>query len=95
MQSLAATEAKNRFGRVLRQLTQTNEPIMIRRDGQPVAIMLSIAEYNKLHMTDVPVSTTVQAQSAFGMWRDRDDLDDEWLNKGRDQWHSTWRNDDN
>ncbi len=89
MQSVAATEAKNKFGRVLRQLTQTDQPLLIRRDGQPVAVMLSIAHYEKLSGE----STNKVARTSFGMWRDRDDLDDGWLEAGRDQWHRTWGED--
>ena len=93
MQSVAATEAKNKFGRVLRQLTQTDQPLLIRRDGQPVAVMLSIAHYEKLSGESADQSTQQLARSSFGMWRDRDDLDDAWLEAGRNQWHSTWSED--
>lgn len=30
------------------------------------------------------------ARAAFGMWANRQDIDDEWLERGRQQWRSKW-----
>lgn len=94
MQTIPATEAKNRFGGVLRQLAQTGEPILIQRDGKPVAVLIDVEDYETLSGKSVSPSTIELARSAFGMWRDRDDIDDDWLEEGRKNWRSAWNKDD-
>lgn len=46
MKEIAATEAKNKFGHVL-EMTMS-EPVAIEKNGRPVAVILSIAEYQRL-----------------------------------------------
>ncbi|NJN53389.1 MAG: type II toxin-antitoxin system Phd/YefM family antitoxin [Anaerolineae bacterium] len=46
--ALSATEVKNRFGRVLRDLLISGDPIIVEKDSQPVAIIMSIKEYERL-----------------------------------------------
>ena len=46
MREEAATEVKNRFGQMLE--TAMTEPITIGKKGRPVAVMMSIAEYQRL-----------------------------------------------
>ncbi len=46
MKGAAATEVKNRFGQMLE--TVASEPIAIEKKGRPVAVMMSIAEYERL-----------------------------------------------
>ena len=46
MKETAATEAKNRFGRLL-EMAMT-EPVAIGKNGRPVAVLLSFAEYQRL-----------------------------------------------
>jgi len=46
MREIAATEAKNRFGQML-EMTAL-EPIAIEKKGRPVAVILSVAEYQRL-----------------------------------------------
>ncbi len=90
--ALAATEVKNRFGRVLRQVTKSGDPIIIERDGKPVAVLLSIDAYESLQKRDsIRVDETALLDSAFGMWATRSEIDDEWLENGRFHWESDWR----
>jgi antitoxin Phd len=42
----AATEAKNRFGHLL-EMAMT-EPISIEKKGRPVAVLMSVTEYQRL-----------------------------------------------
>ena len=87
----SATEVKNRFGRVLRELSITGGPVVVEKDNKPVAVILSIEEYNRAFTQQPFVLATEQAaQSSFGMWADRPDLDDEWLADGRARWQSNW-----
>ena len=46
MREAAATDVKNKFGQMLE--TAMTEPIAIEKKGRPVAIMMSIAEYQRL-----------------------------------------------
>jgi prevent-host-death family protein len=46
MKEAAATEVKNRFGQMLEAVI--SEPIAIEKKGRPVAVMMSIAEYERL-----------------------------------------------
>ena len=47
--TVSATNATNRFGGVLREVNQTDEPIVVEKDGKPVAVILSIeADVNPL-----------------------------------------------
>ena len=46
MQEAAATEVKNKFGQMLE--TAMTEPIAIKKKGRPVAVMMSITEYQRL-----------------------------------------------
>ena len=46
MTTIAATEAKNKFGELLEVIHQ--EPVEISKKGRPVAVVISIAEYQKM-----------------------------------------------
>ena len=88
----SATEVKNRLGRVLREVALSDGPIVIERDSKPVAVIMSIDEY-KRSMTaagKTAVANPLQLQSSFGMWRNRQDIDENWLANGRSRWESDW-----
>jgi len=87
-----ATEAKNRFGRVLREVAASGGPIYIQRDGKPVAVLLSIREYERTRRGKMTPKRTEMLRSAFGMWVNRTDIDDNWLKEGRARWESDWKN---
>lgn len=88
IKALPATEVKNRFGRVLREVSQTGGPIVVERDGKPVAIILSMSEYERMQR-QMPAAAALPV-AAFGLWAARNDIDDEWLANGRNQWESAW-----
>lgn len=91
--TLPATEVKNRFGRALRQVTQSDNPIIIERDGKPVAVLLSMAAWQALHAPNrLSAIDADLLDSAFGMWAGRDDIDDNWLANSRASWKSDWHN---
>ena len=92
---LPATEVKNRFGRVLREVTKTGGPIYVERDGKPVAVILSVREYERTRRVPLPVDKTELARNTFGMWANRTDIDSDWINSGRARWESEWGNDQN
>jgi prevent-host-death family protein len=91
--SLPATEVKNRFGRVLREIAQTGGPIIVERDGKPVAVILGIGEYARLQpQAAAPAEQLELLKASFGLWVGRSDIDDAWLADGRSRWESKWAN---
>ena len=44
--TIAATEVKNHFGQYLEETI--SNPVFIRKTGRPVAVMLSVKEYERL-----------------------------------------------
>lgn len=51
MKSVAATEAKNRLGAILDEAQR--EPIVIRRQDRDIAVLLSIADYERLRKGNI------------------------------------------
>ncbi|MBK1792021.1 type II toxin-antitoxin system Phd/YefM family antitoxin [Persicirhabdus sediminis] len=49
METIAATEASNRFGKLLDLARQ--EPVTIEKKGRQVAVILSVEEYNRMENT--------------------------------------------
>ena len=49
METIAATEASNRFGQLLDLALQ--EPVTIEKKGRQVAVILSVEEYNRMEST--------------------------------------------
>jgi prevent-host-death family protein len=92
---LPATEVKNRFGRVLREVTKTGGPIYVERDGKPVAVILSVREYERTRRVTLTANKAELARNAFGMWANRADIDDEWVAESRARWESEWVDDQN
>jgi prevent-host-death family protein len=51
MKTVAATEAKNRLGAILDAAQR--EPIVIRRQDRDIAVVLSMADYDRLRSANV------------------------------------------
>jgi prevent-host-death family protein len=91
---LPATEVKNRFGRVLREVVRAGGPVYVERDGKPVAVILSIREYERTRRKGKLTPKKIEAlRGAFGMWAERSDITDAWLKESRANWESSWKND--
>ncbi len=45
---VSATEARIRFGEVMREAVESGEPVIVERDGTPHVVLLSMAEYDRL-----------------------------------------------
>ena len=84
MRTVSATEARNRFGQVLREVAKSGGPIFVERDGKPVAVILSIHQYERVRRRPtLPRDKATLLRSAFGMWSNRTDITDDWIAKGR------------
>ncbi len=90
---LPATEVKNRFGRVLREIVKSGGPIYIERDGKSVAVILSVREYERARRAKLTPKKAEILRGAFGMWAGRSDINDEWLKESRAKWESDWKDD--
>jgi prevent-host-death family protein len=89
---LPATEVKNRFGRVLREVAKSGGPIYIERDGKSVAVILSVREYERTRRVKLSPKKADLTRSVFGLWTSRNDINDDWLKEGRAKWESDWEN---
>ena len=83
MRSMAALEAKTRFGELLDAAQR--EPVTIEKHGRPVAVMMSTDDYRELQalklanlraeigkgLADIEAGRTVDGTSAFAKLRDR------------------------
>jgi prevent-host-death family protein len=89
--SLPATEVKNRLGRVLREVAKSGGPIYVERDGKPVAVLLSITEFERTRRKHAPSGRKkTLLENVFGMWSGRAEVDDNWVTDGRSRWESAW-----
>jgi prevent-host-death family protein len=88
---LPATEVKNRFGRVLREVAKSGGPIYVERDGKSVAVILSVREYERTKRIKLSPIKIETLRSAFGMWAKRVDITNDWLAEGRAKWESSWK----
>jgi prevent-host-death family protein len=74
MKSVAATEAKNRLGAILDDAQR--EPIVIRRQDRDIAVVLSMAEYERLRSGNVQAFLDIRRDiaadaAARGLTEDR------------------------
>ena len=62
MKTVAATEAKNRLGAILDQAQ--HEPIVIRRQDRDIAVVLSMADYERLRTGNIQAFLDLRRQIA-------------------------------
>lgn len=62
MKTVAATEAKNRLGAILDAAQQ--EPIVIRRQDRDIAVVLSMADYDRLRSSNISAFLTLRNEIA-------------------------------
>lgn len=62
MKTVAATEAKNRLGAILDAAQR--EPIVIRRQDRDIAVVLSMADYDRLRSSNVSAFVTLRDEIA-------------------------------
>ena len=89
---VTATEAKNRFGQIIRLARRTGQPVFVESRGEPVVVIVSVETFERYRKAgSIPGERACQA---FGMWAGRADLDETWLTQGRERWRSRWADDD-
>lgn len=50
--TISATEARVHFGELLRRVVEEGQPVIVERGGKPQAVVLSLAEYERLRAHD-------------------------------------------
>ena len=83
---VTATEAKNRFGQIVRLARRTGQPVFVESRGEPVVVIVSVETFERYRR--VSSGPGERAHRAFGMWAGRADLDEKWLAQGREHWRS-------
>jgi len=53
---VSATEARVRFGELMRRVVESQEPVIVERGGRPYVVVLSIEEYNRLRAAQSKVT---------------------------------------
>jgi prevent-host-death family protein len=48
MVRITATEARERFGELIRDVSEGQETVLIEKDGEPQAVVISLDEYSRL-----------------------------------------------
>ena len=89
---MAVSEVRSYFGRVLRAVARTGGPIIVERYGRVVAVILGIEAFERVAPPRGNKDRLALAEAAFGMWSERADIDDTWLERGRVRWRSEWMN---
>jgi prevent-host-death family protein len=91
LRTLPATEVKNRLGRVLREVAKSGGPIYVERDGKPVAVILSVSEFERTRRGAALSGEKAKfLEEVFGMWRGRAEVGEDWVTEGRSRWDSAW-----
>lgn len=72
-QVVSATEARVRFGELMRRAVETGVPIVVERDGKSQVVVLSVGEYQRLlrgqqqgHWKEMVLRARAQVQDDLG-----------------------------
>ena len=57
LKSVSATEIKNRFGDYLGEVVHAKEPILVKRHGRPVAVLVSLDQWKRTQAGEVERET--------------------------------------
>ena len=68
--TLSATQARVRFGEVIRRVSEQDETIIVERGGERRVVILSIREYERL-VAARSSNSGMHALERLAMWRDR------------------------
>ena len=83
---------RQRLTDVIQAVKEEKVAYVVETFGRPQVVIVGVEAYRRLQTLDPQrAATTELAQSAFGMWREREDMDDEWLDRNRGQWQSLWQ----
>lgn len=89
---IGTTELRQRLTDVIQAVKEEKVVYVVETFGRPQIVVVDVDEYRQLQNRRPQPETIDQlAQSAFGMWREREEIDNEWLSRNREQWYSAWQ----
>ncbi|MCL4805033.1 MAG: type II toxin-antitoxin system prevent-host-death family antitoxin [Anaerolineae bacterium] len=89
---IGATELRQKLTDVIQAVKEEKVAYIVETFGRPQVVIVELEEFRRLQQSR-PEGAPMDAQAlaAFGMWRERDDLDAAWLTRNREQWYSAWQ----
>ena len=88
---IGTTELRQRLTDVIQAVKEEKVAYVVETFGRPQVVIVGVEAYRRLQtLKPQRAATAGLAQSAFGMWAGREDIDDEWLSRSR-QWYSKWQ----
>jgi len=92
---IGATELRQKLTDVIQAVKEENVVYVVETFGRPQVVVIDLDDYRRWQDSRPGDSEQKElARSAFGMWSERADLDDEWLARNRRRWYSDWMEDD-
>ncbi len=89
---IGATELRQKLTDVIQAVKEEGVAYVVETFGRPQVAIVGLDELRRLQLTRQESATMdEEALAAFGMWRDREDIDEDWLTRNREQWYSVWR----
>lgn len=83
---IGTTELRQRLTDVIQAVKEEKVAYVVETFGRPQVVIISLKVYRRLKdATLAGPATTELAQDAFGMWGNRDEIDDDWLKHSREQ----------
>lgn len=93
---IGTTELRQRLTDVIQAIKEEKVAYVVETFGRPQVVIVSVEEYRRLETLRAERAPMDEAaRSAFGMWRDREDIDDDWLRRSRERWDSAWQQPEN
>ena len=90
--AIGATELRQKLTDVIQTIKEQKVAYVVETFGRPQVIVMDLCEYRRLQAAQPPPPEAQElARAAFGMWREREDIDEGWLDQVREPWHSTWK----
>ena len=89
---IGTTELRQRLTDVIQAVKEEKVAYVVETFGRPQVVIVDVSAYRYLqNKGPTRIEKLELAQAAFGMWAEREELDDEWLSRSRRQWYSTWQ----
>ena len=89
---IGTTELRQKLTGVIQAIKEEGVAYVVETFGRPQVVLIDLKEYRRLRGSQPKsAETAATARAAFGMWRDRPELDGEWLARNRRRWYSEWR----
>ena len=93
---IGTTELRQRLTDVIQAVKEEKVAYVVETFGRPQVVIVDAGVYRQLQRGGPGRAALAErAEAAFGMWRERDDIDDEWLSRSRQHWYSAWQEAEN